>query len=306
MSLSFANAGINITSEKLQIVEVSCKDEKFIVENIEEEFFGEILDFSNKEAKLINILQSAFDEINLRSPIKAKDISFTLPPNKFRVFEIPFELSLAKKDLLRHIKWEFNMLFPHEDENSYIIREVKIVNNNLRLAPTLIILAVRKSYLTLLHKFCLRNKLNLKLVDHAHLAATNVFRGFSAKSEELSFSLYLSDKSFSLVLLDKDYPIYFKNFTIDSAVQILDKLKKALNVINEIGIPMPAEKRGYIAGDNISDALLGQIKDELNLTFIKLNPFALVKTKSELEETEFFNRKYNSFAAPVGISFRLS
>ena len=306
MSLSLVNAGINITSEKLQISEVSCSNEVFILENIDEEFFGEILDFNDKEAKVINILQTAFDELNLRKPLKSDNISIALPPNKFKNFEIPFEISLSKKDLKKHIEWEFTQLYPYEDEHAFLIRDIKITNNNLRAAPTLILLAVRRSYLELLHKFCLRNKLKLKFIDQAHLAASNVFKGLYGAKEQMNLSLYLSDKSFSVVLLDKNFPVYFKNYSIDKAVEVIDKLKLAIGLIEEIGIPLPEEKRGYIAGDNITDTLLRQIREELNITFMKLNPFTVVKVNSALEEKELFIRKYNSFAASVGISFRLS
>lgn len=305
MSLSFKNAGINITSEKLQIIEVLGENEKFVVENIDEEFFGEILNFNDKEPKIINILQNAFDEINLRHKLIAADVSFTLPPNKFKIFEIPFEVSLTKKDLRRHIRWEFNQLFPGEEENAFLIREIKIVNNNLRTDPMLIIVAVRKNYLQILHKFSLRNKLNLRFIDHAHLAASNVLRGIKKKDSEVNFSLYISDKSFSVVLLDDNYPIYFKNYSVDNILQVIEKLKTAVEVIEKLGIPMSTEKRGYIAGDNITDTFLQQIKEELDITFIKINPFSVIKVKHELEESELYALKYNAFTAALGISLRL-
>ncbi len=306
MSLSLVNAGMNITSEKLQLTEVSCQDERFVLENIDEEFFEEILDFNEKETKVINILQTAFDELILRTPLNSDSISITLPPNKFKTFEIPFEVSLSRKDLKQHIKWEFTQLFPDEDENAFLIREIKIVNSNLRIAPTLILLAVRKNYLEILHKFCLRNKLKLKIVDHAHLAAANIFRGLRNAADQLNLSLYLSDKSFSVMLLDNNYPVYFKNYSIDKAIEVIEKLKIAVELIEKIGIPLPENKKGYIAGDNITDTLLTQIKDEVNITFLKLNPFTVIKTNPDLEEKELYNRKYNSFSASTGIAFRLS
>lgn len=306
MSLSFNNVGINITSDKLQLVEIRGEGENFKVENIEEEFFGEVLDFNDKEAKIINILQNAFDEITLRTEIKSANFSFSLPPNRFIVFEIPFEPSLSRSDFKRHIKWEFEQLFPHEDSNAYTLSEIKIENSNLRTVPTLIILAIKNSHVRALHKFCLRNKLNLKFVDHAHLSAANILRGIKKKETAVTYSLYISDKSFSIVILDANQrPIYFNNYSFESVVQVIDILKNAMKVIEQLGIPSPAENTGYISGDNITDTLLTQIQEESNLTCFKLNPFSIIKVKHELEESKLHTLKYNSFTAAVGIALRL-
>lgn len=305
MSLSLFNAGINITSEKLQLSEVSFKEGKFVLENIDEEYFSEIIDFDGKEAKAINILQSAFDEIILRNPIKGENVSFTLPPNKFKTFEIPFEVSLSPNDLLQHMRWEFTRLFPREDEKAYLMREIKITGNNLRTEPTMLVLAIRKKYVEMLHKFALRNKLRLKFVDHAHLASSNIFRGMKKGEESVEISLYSGDKSFSLMVISNNFPVYFKNYRIDKAIDLLEKLSSGMKSIERIGIPLPENKKGYIAGDNITDTLLEQIKEELGITFYKLNPFSVIYTDPDLEVKEIFNRKYNSFAASTGISFRL-
>ncbi|RMD48767.1 MAG: hypothetical protein D6830_06250 [Ignavibacteria bacterium] len=305
MSLSLVNAGINITSEKLQLSEVSFKEGKFVLENIDEEYFSEIIDFDGKEAKAINILQAAFDEITLRNSVKAENISFTLPPNKFKSFEIPYEVSLSPNDLLKHIRWEFEKLFPREDEKAYLIREIKVSGSNMRTEPTTLVLAIRKKYVEMLHKFALRNKLRLKFVDHAHLASSNIFRGMKKGEETVEISLYSGDKSFSLMVINNNAPIYFKNYKIDQAVELIEKLQLGMKAIERIGIPLPEDKKGYIAGDNITDTLLEQIKSELGITFYKLNPFSVIYTDPDLEVKEIFNRKYNSFAASTGISFRL-
>ncbi len=52
MSLSFNNVGININETKIQVVELNNNGDEFRVENIDEEYFPELLNFDDKEGKI--------------------------------------------------------------------------------------------------------------------------------------------------------------------------------------------------------------------------------------------------------------
>ena len=78
--------GVNLTEDKIQLVEIVKKENKLFLENADEEFFEESIFENTKEAKYIHILQNAFNEIVLRNPLISTKISFTLPTNYFYVF----------------------------------------------------------------------------------------------------------------------------------------------------------------------------------------------------------------------------
>ena len=96
MSLSFNNVGINLSGAKIQVVEVANEGDKFYINRVDEEFFSELLDFNFKEAKIIEILQQAFNEILLRGEFLGKNVTVALPPEIFKTYinspELGFEL----------------------------------------------------------------------------------------------------------------------------------------------------------------------------------------------------------------------
>jgi len=105
MSFFYNHCGISISESKLQLVEVKYSDNNFIIENVEEEYFNEFLDFNFKETKFISILQSAFNNIIFRKPINAEYISFSLPLELFYINKIPIESTYSPKEQIEYYKW---------------------------------------------------------------------------------------------------------------------------------------------------------------------------------------------------------
>jgi len=77
--------GINISNTSIQLVEISNKQSKVYLENVDEEFFEESLDLNLKEPKFIHILQNAYNEIILRKPLLTSKVLISLPINFFKI-----------------------------------------------------------------------------------------------------------------------------------------------------------------------------------------------------------------------------
>ena len=66
------HAGFNISSSRLQMVEVNFKSDQFHLENVDEVYFNEPLDFTHdKETKINSLLQSAYNELLIRKALKS-------------------------------------------------------------------------------------------------------------------------------------------------------------------------------------------------------------------------------------------
>jgi len=305
MFFSLNHAGLNITNGKLQIVEVNNSNENFFLENIDEEFFSDFLNWSSKETKTITILQNAFDELILRKPLKTNTVSFTLPNSLFKIFDIPFDESLIDDDLAEHIQWEVSQVIPTKNINDFLIQHIRVNKNDICNIPTAIVFAIDKKYLKMLHKFCVRNNLILKYIDNAHIASNTFLKYEHKNDDKLTISLYYSDKILSVVLLNNNTPISFKINKLESQSQLIQTLSKILNDLKIFGIDDYNKTKTYIFGDNISENLLQQIKKLLDISPIMYNPFKLIRINPELSDNQFLNKNFNSFSAAAGIAFRL-
>jgi len=78
------HAGFNISSSRLQVVEVNFRNDQFFLHNIDEVYFDDHINFlEDKETKITSLLQSAFNELVIKNPLSSSLVSFTLPLSCF-------------------------------------------------------------------------------------------------------------------------------------------------------------------------------------------------------------------------------
>ena len=77
-------AGINITTSRLQFVEVEKETEQLLITNLGQTFISPSINFDNQLENLLPAqIQTAFNELNIKNPINSNFVSFTLPPELF-------------------------------------------------------------------------------------------------------------------------------------------------------------------------------------------------------------------------------
>ena len=306
MSFFRSHAGINITGDKIQIVEIDYREKDppaeqagFYVENVDEEFFAEFLDLSFSETKIINILQNTFNELLLRRPLETNNVSFSFPHNFFKIFQLPIDSGVTSTDLRDHLKWEVSLLYPDFDPDSFIIRHIENVDESNKKVKQAVVFAALKRYLKVIHKFCVRNNLILKFIDNSHIAADVFLMNKSIDSTVAS--ILLDEKLFSISILKNQQLIFFKTFQIDSIAEFLNKLKEENDAFEK------HEVQGslYISGNFISENLLNKLHEETGCEYLLLNPFEKLKVSPSLDGSEFLNKRPYSFTSAAGIALRL-
>ncbi|MDO8551052.1 MAG: hypothetical protein Q7S39_13005, partial [Ignavibacteria bacterium] len=149
------HAGFNITSSRIQLVEINYKNSQFILQNLDEVYFDERLKLSeDKETKIISVLQAAFNEILIRNRINSKAASFTLPPEIFYTVQLPFDNTLLYQDLIEELKWHLSILFPYVFINDLVIQHIEIPKNRIIDRDTILVSALKRKYLHWLKYFC--------------------------------------------------------------------------------------------------------------------------------------------------------
>lgn len=299
------HAGINLTESKLQVVEINYRDDSFYLENVDQIIHTESFTPALEEEVALSILQKSYDRLNKRKQLITKNISFSLPNNFFKIFEIPYDDSLVKKDLLEHFKWELSILFPESNPENFLLQHIEIDKSSFRSEKRAIIIAIDKNHVALLNKFCERNDLQLKFVDNVHLAS-NAFLYLEKPTinNEVCLTIYIDQKYSSLSGVEGVHPFYFKVLNPQSQ-NIFDELTTAITKMEEFKLHLNDFKKVLLYGQDIAEEFENKLKAFFGLPLKKVNPFERLKVDEQLKNNPFYRIKYNSFTAAAGIAIRI-
>ena len=293
MLSSLNHVGLNLSKSKLQLVEVVNEASKYCLENVDEHIFEEEFNFSSDESEIISILQSSFNIITSRTPLKSKNISFSIPLKEFKVFEIPFETSLSQSALDEHVKWEFSILFPMLKSDDYIIRNHPLgsrENNN-----TLLVVGLSSRIAKAFYSFSLQNNFTLKAIDNEHFAFNSTIN-FNENRNWLS--IYLGSNSCSVnSYLGKELETT-RQFEVTENSSLINSVSSFIENHNI------AYDNIYLASNLDADDFKIELEEKLNSSVEITNPFeSIITSDSFIQNAHFINRP-NSFSAAAGICFR--
>ncbi len=302
------HAGFTLSSSRLQVVEIVEKEDQFVLENVDEAFLNEALNLEDdKETKISALLQGAFDEILVRNPLKSSTASFSLPPELFKVVQLPYDNTLLHQDLIEEFRWELSLIYPDINPADQVIQYIEIEKNRLIDQNTSIIISLSRKYIKLIKEFCDRNRLKLKFVDNVHLASERALTATNPVSEKgLTLSVFLSGKRLSVIFSYQGKPVYFKVYYLHNAGEIINHLTSELESDFHPNISRQMLESAYISGEELSGSMVETLREKLDIPFVNFNPFAKIKPNPRLFENKYFSEKFNSFTSSAGLALRLA
>lgn len=305
--LPIGQVGFTITNSKMQIVEIGFKDEQYILENIDEVYFDEVINFEKcKDTKISALLQGAFNELIMRKPLNYSTVSFTLPFELFYVMQAPYENSLLHQDLISELRWEYSVLFPFVNTKDFVIQYFEVEKNSVVDCNSVIAVSIARKYLQIISNFCSENILRLKFIDNLHLAsdrALSLSNSLAAKG--LTLSLYISNKTISIIFLLFGKPVYLKVITHKDASELPATLLNEISNNKSISLNKNSINAAFITGEEITNSMAATLSSLLDIDFICFNPFENITANPKLFENKCYSEKYNSFSSAAGIAFRI-
>ncbi len=302
------HAGFTITDSKLQIVEVVYNGNQFILENVDEAYFNEQINFEkDKETKISALLQGAFNELQIKKSLKSTSVSFTLPFDLFYIMQVPYDNTLLHQDLIEEFRWELSVLYPYIKIDDLVIQYMEIDKNNVYEKSSALVIAIQRKYLEMIHEFTIHNNLNLKFIDNVHLASERALAVSNSLMEKgLILSVYFNNKHLSLIFSVQGKPFYFKNFPLKGAGEIPAIIRTEITENQQFTITKNSIDTAFITGDNITDSVVQILRKALDIDFYYFNPFDKIKPNPNLYENNCYSEKNNSFSSAAGIAFRLA
>lgn len=300
--------GFNVSSSKLQVVEVNYIGDQFRLVNVDEAYFNDPIDFeSDKETKISALLQGAFDELLIKKNFNSSNASFTLPFEIFNSMQVPYDPTLLYQDLIEEFKWQFSVNYPYLSTKNLVLQYFEVEKCIFNERSSALVFATQRKYLQLLDTFCKKNNLKLKFVDNLHIAAE---RSLSVSNaivyKGLTLSVYFNNRFLSVLFSINGRPLYFKVIPLNDASEITDHLVKETSHSSALNINRSQIEAAFISGDEISPAVVRTLKKALGLDFIAFNPFDKIRPQPNLYENKLYLEKYNSFSSAAGIAFRIA
>lgn len=307
MSGNTTHAGLNITDSKLQLVEIHFDGSGFLLENIDEVYYKESLNLrSEKKTKILSLLQSSFDELNVRRPISAKNVSFTLPLDLFTVVQMPFDDNLYKQELIEQFRWELSVLYPHLNSAELVIQSIEVQKNTFIRNNSAIVVAIQRKYLQLISDFAKENDLQLNFIDNAHFAADRIIAYNGYISDGTNITLYFANKVLSVLVFAEGQPIFAKLMRLQHAGEITRYLMDEIFNNPEISLSKKDLQAVFIHGENLTDTIIQTLEKNLDLAFHQINPFQHLTINPDLANNNYYSEHYSAFAAGTGIAIRIA
>lgn len=302
------HAGFNLTTNKLQLVEVVLNNDEFIVENVDEVYLNDSINLKeDKETKIISILQASFDELLIKKPLASKAVSFSLPLELFLTHQFPIETSLLQLDSIEEFRWEFSVLYPHLKMNDFVFQYYEVEKNRIYDYNSAIVSCIPRKVLQILHTFCKSNNQNLRFVDNAHFASDKTIDlNQNYVLNGLTLSLYISDKYLSIEILEGALPIFYKSVLLNSAGELVSTVNALFESPELPTIRKSMMDSVFLSGDELSLSFIHSFEESIGIRTFPVQTFGKISVNSKLFDAKYYLDKYFIFSSAAGMSFRLA
>ncbi|MCB0746355.1 MAG: pilus assembly protein PilM [Ignavibacteriae bacterium] len=295
--------GINIAKHAMQLVEISQKENKIYLENVDEEFFDEALEANLKETKFIHILQNAYNEIVLRNPLKTTNVLLSLPLSFFKTFEVPVDKNLTKNDLNDYTLWEFSKLFPAENKSEFYFQKIFLETPDYLSYKRELVFAINKDLLKRFYKFCVRNNLQLKTADISHLASNSILFYNNKKSNGIS--VLIEDTKISAMVFNQTNLVFSKTKNLNAISEVPIFIKDILLEIEKRNLKREKIEKLFLFGAKISNELLINIESSLNISSTIIEPFNELKLDIAHLNERLSIGNLTKYSSALGMALRL-
>ena len=175
--------------------------------------------------------------------------------------------------MVDQFKWELATLFPYEAKDEFITQHIDLSGCKEFESNNALLISAQKKQLKILHKFCVRNNLQLKYIDYTHIAANNLIQLVRKSEQGNNFiSLFISDRYYSFAYYCDNIPVFFDIKRLGSIAEIIDTVSASFEKVKRRSLPLENIGGYFLSGADVSETLVLQLKEKFEFDFRLLNP----------------------------------
>jgi len=300
--------GLYIYQSKLQFVELQYTNNEYVLTHLDEAYFDEEIDFaSDKETKILNLMQSAFNEILARHEIHSSSLFIALPTEFFSVIKAPFDNTLLRQDLLLQFQWDLSVSFPHLPIGDTSIQYHELENDTIQGSRRAVVLGISHKLLKIMKNFAQKNNFQLQLVDFAHFACDCSLKLNYPKMQDGDYlSILLTDAMLSLEIIRNGKTIYIKTRQLHNAGETAALIEEELNELPNNGLSKDKLISAFVFGEFITPNFLAALEQRIGLKLYPVNPFKQITIHPSLADSKLLRERFHTFAPAAGACYRLA
>jgi hypothetical protein len=283
---------LSIDDYKIKLVEFSYRNGKLYIENIDEEYFEELLNFNEKETKIHYLLKDAINELMLRKKAVTRNVSIALPTKYFYIIKIPYEKKLSLKDLNNYLKWELRVIYPELINRDIIVQNIKLDDKYC------IAIAIERHIINKIRTFVEFYNFELKIVENEHLAFNRFVKKYPKVDNSNYLILYVGIDYFTISYNSINNIIEFRSYKYSELSEVIEKTHNFYNQFiktNDLFVNL------YITGSNISDTFIKHFEATNTFILRRVNPFEGIQYNPKLINSKLYTLKNYAFAVNVAL-----
>lgn len=300
--------GLYIFQSKLQFVELQFTNNEYVLTHLDEAYFDEEIDFAaDKETKILNLMQSAFNEILARHEIHSSSLFIALPTEFFSVIKAPFDNTLLRQDLLLQFQWDLSVSFPQLPVGETSIQYHELENDSTQGTRRAVVLGISRKLLKLMKNFAQKNNFQLQLVDFAHFACDCSLKLNYPKMQDGDYlSILLTDAMLSLEVISSGKTVYIKTRRLHNAGEAAAIIEEELNDLPNYGLSKDKLISAFAFGEFITPNFLTALEQRIGLKLYPVNPFKQITIHPSLADSKLLRERFHTFAPAAGACYRLA
>jgi len=298
---SARKAGVSFLGGKLQLLEIEHGKTPLVMCAAERDSTIDVRHLLSQaapgQAQVVPLAQ-AISQLVKGNKVKAKTVSFALPPDGIFVNTIPVAEFLKGPKLAEYLRWEVAQYFEGWSSKDYLLSAASVPVRDPDAQFTLVV-SLRRAVVTFFQKVAEQLGMTVGTLDLQHFCMEKALTANYPDSRSQSVLLVsLLDGVIEISHLTKGQLVDYRRYC---EMDVRGALYAHMKSIEERDA-LPKPQALYVSGDTFSDATVKECAESSGLPAKALEPFAALDVPRRMAQV--IGSGSVRFAAAVGLALR--
>lgn len=299
---SARKAGVSFFGGKVQLLELEHGKSPVVITAVEGDSpldLRLLLTHANQGPSQASSLTQAITQLIKRNKVKAKTVSFALPPDGVFVNTVPVADFIKGPKLAEFLRWEVGQYFEGWSANDYLLSAASVPIRDPDAQYTLVV-SLRRSTVSFFRKVAEQLGMTVGTLDLQHFCTEKALSANHPESRNQSILLVsLLEGLIEISHLSKGHLVDYRRY-VD--LDVRGALYAHMKSISERD-SLPKPQALYVTGDTFAEATVEECAESSGLPATPVEPFAKLDVPRRMVQA--IGGGSVRFAAAAGLALRI-